>query len=247
MIKKVWIILTLLGALSLRGEGNLLGEVQKSGVIEVVTDNYRISFFPGHMFFFDLKLSDGTSLPPIRFLDRLVKNKRVYFLWKERFAEIRIIENTPEYLAVETSGNFVYDDDNTAPGKPRAVYRYECRKDSPEIKITAEISCGEVQMWDELVFCMPGWKNTPFDTVGDENGNTSPLYSGQVRSITRKNFASLVADNVEFGIAAPDILIWNNAAGNYYTYIGLPIMKKWNGQPITLEATVIIRPFATGR
>lgn len=232
-------------SLALHGSEKPLGELKRSGVIEVVSDHYSVSFFPGHMFPFALKLADGTQLPQVRFLDRLVKDKKTYFLYKERFAETRIIKNTPEHLILEISGSFVYDDDHSAPGKTSAVYRYECRKSTPAITITAEISCGIKQNWNELVFCQPGWQKTPFDKFTDRNGKTTALYSGKkwAESFKFQNFAGLVCKNMVFGIKAPQVIIWNNAAKNYYTYISLPAVKNWNGETISLTSQMIIRRF----
>jgi hypothetical protein len=92
---------------------------------------------------------------------------------------------------------------------------------------------------------MPGWRNTPFEMICTGDGEVIPLYSGRNNSrlFKYKNMASLVTGGAEVGIVAPDIVIWNNAAKSYYTYIGCPIIKNWNGRQISLAASIIIRPF----
>lgn len=130
----------------------------ETGYIEVRNDHFVCTFFPRHMFPVWFKTPDGVPFPEIvRFLDRAVIGKTAYWLYTDLWAEQTVLNNTAQEFSIRCSGVYCHiEGDKVAPGGLRAVYTYTIRRDSPTIKVVADIRReGGEEM--NLVFLQPAW------------------------------------------------------------------------------------------
>ncbi len=237
--------LAVFAAVTAAAWGAPLGEVRENGIIDVKTDHYALGFFPGHMFPFNLKAADGTALPEIIFLDRIVADRKQYSLRIDRFAETRIVENSDDRLTVEISGHYCLDADTSAPGRPLAVYRYECRRNSPEIKVSATVSREDDTEWAEVHFMQPGWRGNPFLCSIDAKGVAKPFAGksdSEPAAVGGAGFLGLSDGRTVVGLAAPRVTAWNNSKGKYYSYLSAARMTGWKTPQAMFGAVLSIRP-----
>ncbi|MBP5530918.1 MAG: hypothetical protein J6Y54_02665 [Lentisphaeria bacterium] len=134
----------------------------------VVTNlHFRCTFFPGHMFPVWFETPEGKKFPPVaRFLDRAVFGKTPYFLYADLWAGQEILTDTAEEFSIRCTGVYCHvHGDRTAPGKLRAAYTYTIRRDSPVMRVDAEI---ERDADDEMLlyFLHPAWSmREDFDAI----------------------------------------------------------------------------------
>ena len=203
-------------------------EVHANGIIEVKTDSYELSFFPGCMFPFRLK-TGGKTLPEPVWLDRIVDmDGKQYFLNVDRFAERRILSSTEQEFCVEMSGTYCLDDDVSIPGEIRAVYRYRCLADGVEVSV--RISNPRGILWKELHVLMPGWKNFPWEKLVADNPKRQVNEQGflqnnrSVSAVGRESAVTLYGD---------DVVGFTNMQNRYYSY--LSAFRRWKWQDNVLE------------
>ena len=146
-----------------------LGVRQEKTDYMVVTNNYfSCTFFPKHMFPVWFKTPDGREFPPIvRFLDRAVIGGTAYWLYTDLWAEQEVVTNTDDEFVIKCSGVYCHvEGDKVAPGNLRAVYTYTIKKNSPVIKITADITRKDKSKKIRIVFLQPAWSmKQDFDTI----------------------------------------------------------------------------------
>lgn len=117
---------------------------EKTGNITVTADNYQCTFFKNHMFPVWFKRPDGTDYPRVLYFnDRLYETtgkKRMFFLYRDLWAEREIILNRDDAFMIKMSGVFTnHFGDTVAPEEIKATYRYELRRNSPGIRIKLTI------------------------------------------------------------------------------------------------------------
>ncbi len=168
----------------------------------VVTNKYfSCTFFPRHMFPVWFKKPDGTKFPEmVRFLDRLVIGKLHYLLFADLWAEQQVLKNTGEEFVIRCSGVYVrITGDTVAPGDARAVYTYRIKRDSPIIRVDAEITRTD-ETPAQLHFLEPAFSmRLDFDKIRCD-GKSVPLEQakagiGAIRNVT------FVKDNCEVGVS----------------------------------------------
>ncbi len=116
----------------------------KTGNILVKADNYQCTFFNNHMFPVWFKRPDGTDYPRVLYFhDRAYETtgkKRMFYLYRDLWAERKILKNTADTFVVEMRGVFTnHFGDTVAPDGLGAIYRYELRRNSPGIRIKATV------------------------------------------------------------------------------------------------------------
>ena len=167
----------------------------------VVTNRYfSCTFFPRHMFPVWFKKPDGTKFPEaVRFLDRLVIGKVHYLLFADLWAEQQVLKNTEDELVIRCSGVYVrITGDTVAPGDVRAVYTYRIRKDSPIIRVDAEISRTD-ETPATVHFLEPAFSmRLDFDRIRCD-GKSVPLEQAKAGIGAIRN-ATFVKDNCEIGV-----------------------------------------------
>ena len=122
--------------------GNMAVRNDRGRWYDVQSDHYRCTFYEGCMYPVWFYSADGKIEYPRGFLLDWIKQRnapdtQIHYLRKDHFAEVKIIENTPERLIVECSGKFC---NNTTrfPGVT-AIYRYTLKRNSPEIILDGTI------------------------------------------------------------------------------------------------------------
>lgn len=225
-----------------------LATVKANGIIEVKTDRYSLAFFPGCMFPFDLKLADGAPVPEIVFLDRLVDaGKKQYYLRFDRFAEAKILRNDADVFSIEISGSYCLSEDAGAPGRPRAVYRYECRRGDPAIRVAGTVSRTDDAEWGELYFMQPGWRGNPFAALVDQTGRSAAFRAAETTEpamFAPAGYAGLSDGAVEIGLVAPKPMAWNNSKNRYFTYLCAAKKTRWKEKTAEFEAAIVLKPAA---
>lgn len=222
-----------------------LGELRDGGLLEVRTPHYSLVFFPGHMFPVELKLADGTAFPDTVFFDRIVDaEKRQYYLRIDRFAERHIIRNDADTLIVELTGNYCLDETVTAPGRPQAVYRYECRRDTPEIRISATITRTDDTPWKEVHFLQPAWKGTPWIRFLADRlpaADFRPV-NGEAAAFTARRSAVLDDGKCAFAITSPaGITAWNNGNRRYVSYLRSGFQSNWTASERRFQGSIALQ------
>ena len=157
-MKRGWLCLLLCLACGLRAEAPMGKTLPETGYIEVRNNYFTCTFFPRHMFPVWFENPDGVPFPEIvRFLDRAVIGKTAYWLYTDLWAEQTVLTNTAQEFSIRCSGVYCHvEGDKVAPGGLRAVYTYTIRRDSPTIKVVADIRReGGEEM--NLVFLQPAW------------------------------------------------------------------------------------------
>ena len=172
--------------------------------IVVANRYFSCTFFPRHMFPVWFKKPDGTKFPEsVRFLDRLVIGKLHYLLFADLWAEQKILENTEDEFAIRCSGVYVrITGDTVAPGDARAVYTYRIRRDSPIIRVDAEITRTD-EAPAQLHFLEPAFSmRLDFDRIRCD-GKSVPLEQakagiGAIRNVT------FIKDGCQIGVTCKD-------------------------------------------
>ena len=166
MKKLLSILLTTAGIALFAGNG--MSERQARTDCLVVTNrHFRCTFFPGHMFPVWFETPQGKKFPVVaRFLDRVVCNKTSYWLYADLWATREVLVDTPEEFSIRCSGVYCHvHGDKTAPGNVRAVYTYTIRRDSPVMRVDAEIE-RDADTEIEVHFLRPAWSmRDDFDAI----------------------------------------------------------------------------------
>lgn len=148
--------------------------------IVVTNRHFRCTFFPGHMFPVWFETPEGRKFPPVvRFLDRVFTGKTAYWLYADLWAEHEVLTDTADEFKIRCSGVYCHvHGDRTAPGNMKAVYTYTIRRNSPVLRVDAEISRdtdGEML----LFFLHPAWSMLEdFDAIL-RNGRPVTLAPGK--------------------------------------------------------------------
>ena len=182
------------------GAAPLAAEQPRTKNIVVTNRYFSCTFFPRHMFPVWFKKPDGTKFPEaVRFLDRLVIDKLHYLLFADLWAEQEILKNTEEEFVIRCSGVYVrITGDTVAPGDARAVYTYRIRRDSPIIRVNAEIARTD-ETPAQLHFLAPAFSmRLDFDRIRCDGKNVPPEQAkagiGAIRNVT------FVKDGCEIGV-----------------------------------------------
>ena len=169
--------------------------------IVVANRHFSCTFFPRHMFPVWFKKPDGTKFPEmVRFLDRLVIGKQHYLLFADLWAEQQVLKNTEEEFVIRCSGVYVrITGDTVAPGDARAVYTYRIRRDSPIIRVDAEIARTD-EAPAQLHFLEPAFSmRLDFDRIRCDGKSVPPEQAkagiGAIRNVT------FVKDDCEIGVS----------------------------------------------
>ena len=103
----------------------------------------------------------------MRVLDRAVIGGTAYWLYTDLWAEQEVVTNTEDEFVIKCSGVYCHvEGDKVAPGDLRAVYIYTIKKNSPVIKITADITRKDRTKMIRIVFLQPAWSmKQDFDTI----------------------------------------------------------------------------------
>ena len=159
MMKRLFSALLAAASLGVFAAGGGMSERKPLSEYLVVTNkHFRCTFFPGHMFPVWFETPQGEKFPAVvRFLDRVVCNKTPYWLYADLWAEQEILTDTPEVFSIRCSGVYCHvHGDRTAPGDVRAVYTYTIRRDSPVMRVDAEIE-RDTDAEMTLFFLHPAW------------------------------------------------------------------------------------------
>lgn len=158
MMKKLLSILLIAAGASLFAGGGMSERKPLTKYLVVTNKHFRCTFFPGHMFPVWFETPQGEKFPPVvRFLDRVVCGKTSYWLYADLWAEQEIVTDTPEVFSIRCSGVYCHvHGDKTAPGDVRAVYTYTIRRDSPVMRVDAEIERDDDDEI-EVHFLRPAW------------------------------------------------------------------------------------------
>lgn len=166
MKKILSMLLLLAGAALFAGDG--MSELkERTGCLVVTNGHFRCTFFPGHMFPMWFETPQGKKFPPVvRFLDRVVIGKTPYWLYADLWAKREVLTDTPEEFSIRCSGVYCHvHGDRTAPGNIRAVYTWTIRRDSPVMRVDAEIERDADDM-AEFHFLRPAWSmREDFDAI----------------------------------------------------------------------------------
>ena len=112
----------------------------RSMVTTVNTGKFNCRFFAGAMYPNAFTLHNGIELDALKFKDRLVIGKDVYYLDCERWAERKVIEDTKDKFVIEMHGTFcTFRHEYEAKGV-KAVYRYTFKRNSSEIEVEVVVS-----------------------------------------------------------------------------------------------------------
>jgi|GEM_PF-6376399 len=177
--------------------------------LEVTTAGFKCTFFPKHMFPVWFKTPEGKAYPEIvRFLDRAVIDRTAYWLYADLWAEQQVLVNTESEFAIRCTGVYCHvEGDKVAPGGLKAVYTYEFRKDSPTIRITADITRTGTEPMN-LVFLQPAWSmKLDFDEIR-RNGKRVNLSPGH--GFQKAKSATFVKDGlaVTVNFNNSDPIVW---------------------------------------
>ena len=138
----------------------------------VVTNrHFRCTFFPGHMFPVWFETPEGKKFPPVvRFLDRVFVNRTAYWLYADLWVEQEVLTDTAEEFRIRCTGVYCHvHGDKAAPGNMKAVYTYTIRRDSPVLRVDAEVTRDTD---DEMLlfFLHPAWSMLEeFDAILDND------------------------------------------------------------------------------
>ena len=178
----------------------MAAEQPRTKNIVVANRYFSCTFFPRHMFPVWFKKPDGTKFPEmVRFLDRLVIGKLHYLLFADLWAEQEVLKNNEEEFVIRCSGVYVrITGDTVAPGAARAVYTYRIKRDSPIIRVDAEIARTD-ETPAQLHFLEPAFSmRLDFDRIRCD-GKTVPLEQAKAGIGAIRN-ATFVKDNCEIGV-----------------------------------------------
>ena len=167
-MKRLLTVLLLFAGCFILSAGPLGVRQEKTNYMVVTNDYFSCTFFPKHMFPVWFKTPDGREFPPIvRFLDRAVISGKAYWLYTDLWAEQEVVTNTEDEFVIKCSGVYCHvEGDKVAPGDLRAVYIYTIKKNSPVIKITADITRKDRTKMIRIVFLQPAWSmKQDFDTI----------------------------------------------------------------------------------
>ena len=188
------------------------------------TGKIKCEFLEGCMFpvFFQ---KNGQFYPNFSLLDELQTSSGKYYLKEERWANIKIIENTPEVFKAECRGRFGRN------GSPRyriykasdAVYRYTFRKNSGKVEMSAEVTIKDKAPVKYMLF-HAGWLYHEFPQI---------IINGQaVRTVRGRRIvfpdSGAVLKNAMGSIALPGDAEFNisykryDKNSNLFQYIILP-------------------------
>lgn len=213
--------------------------LHRSQILDIKNNFYSISFFPGHMFPFQIKNAQGTPIPEFIWFDRVVAdNTKQFFLRIDRFAERKIISQSDDHIIIEITANYCLNEEITAPGNIRATYRYECSANSPKINITATVMKDDDMTWTELHILQPSWRGNPWNTWTDNTGKTHLFKKAPSHLFTSPEQASISNDTFKVTIEHDTVFGWNNASNKYYSYISAAKRTKWNAKSETFKATL---------
>jgi len=166
-MKKILAMLLIAAGAALFAEGGMSERKERTGCLVVTNRHFRCTFFPGHMFPMWFETPQGEKFPPVvRFLDRVVFGKTSYWLYADLWAAQEVVTDTPEEFSIRCSGVYCHvHGDKTAPGNVRAVYTWTIRRDSPVMRVDAEIERDADDVM-ELHFLRPAWSmREDFDAI----------------------------------------------------------------------------------
>ena len=248
-MKKWFLTAVALTAMFLTSSGadNLARIEEDTGYIRVKNDHFACTFFPRHMFPVWFETSSGKKFPEVvRFLDRVVEaeKRKGYFLFRDLWAKQEIVENTPERFVIVCTGVYCnHGGDITAPGGLTAKYRYEITRESPDIKVTAEISRKEASPPLTVVFLQPAWYGRPFSSL-EQDGKTRELDD-------KGNRVFGPARNMRFSTGDMEVamrfnqnnrnIIARDRTKDGYSSLWAFYRKGWTGKRMTLTAYLSFR------
>ena len=148
---------------------------------------------------------NGQYYPNFSLLDELQTPERKYYLKDERWANIKIIENTPDVFKVECHGRFGL---NAAPRymiykKSDAVYCYTFHKNSGRVEMQAKVSVNDSVSVKYQLLCA-GWLYNEFTDL-IVNGKNLKTAVGRKISLSEGSVLKC---------ASGEIVAYNNAEFN---------------------------------
>ncbi|MBE6367420.1 MAG: hypothetical protein E7052_05855 [Lentisphaerae bacterium] len=207
---------------------------------DVKNDYYRCSFYNGCMYPVWFYSSDGKKEFPRGFLLDWIKKStaddtQLHYLHNDRFAEVKIIENTPEKLVVECIGKFCKD--TTRFPNVTARYRYTLKRNSPLILLEGVLSCSapEKQPPCKVYLGVLAFRHQPFETIRLDSQAPQPFrINGQPPETFRAQQGIVLTDNNGLSVGVNGSAVsWNNAFDRYFTYITRSMSKterRWDGK-----------------
>lgn len=188
-MKKLLSMLLIAASAAVFAAGTMSERKPLTNYLVVTNKHFSCTFFPGHMFPVWFETPQGKKFPPVvRFLDRVVCSKISYWLYADLWATQEVLVDTPEVFSIRCSGVYCHvHGDKTAPGNARAVYTYTIRRDSPVMRVDAEIE-RDADAEIELHFLRPAWSmREDFDAIL-KNGRKVTLQPnhgfGKAKSVT---------------------------------------------------------------
>jgi hypothetical protein len=113
---------------------------QRSMVTTVNTGKFGCKFFARAMYPNAFTRHNGTELDAVKFKDKLIIGKEVYYLDCERWADRKVIKDTKDIFIIEMHGTFCTFRHEYAAKGVKAIYRYTFKRNSSEIDVEAEVS-----------------------------------------------------------------------------------------------------------
>ena len=166
-MKKLLALLLIAAGVSVFAAEGMSERKPLTNYLVVTNKHFRCTFFPGHMFPVWFETPKGENFPSVvRFLDRVVCGKTSYWLYADLWAEQEVLTDTPEEFKIRCTGVYCHvHGDKTAPGNARAVYTWTIRRNSPVMRVDAEIE-RDAEDQIEVHFLRPAWPMTvDFDAI----------------------------------------------------------------------------------
>ncbi len=195
MMKKLFVILLLAAGAAVLGATGMSERKPRTNYLVVTNKYFRCTFFPGHMFPMWFETPQGEKFPAVvRFLDRVACGRTPYWLYADLWAEQEIVADTPERFSIRCYGVYCHvHGDKTAPGNVRAVYTYTIRRDSPVMRVAAEIE-RDTEDEMQIFFLYPAWSMLEdFDAIC-RSGRPVTLLPG--RGFSKAKSATFVKDGL---------------------------------------------------
>ena len=225
---------------------------EKTGNIVVKADNFQCTFFKNHMFPVWFKRADGTDYPRVLYFgDRVYETtgkKRLFYLYRDLWAERKIIVNREDVFMIEMSGVFTnHFGDTVAPDGLKAIYRYELRKNENGIRIRGRVVRGDTKNPTVYHFFAlnPVFLGQPAPNIfiGDKEQPT-PQIDGSKEIKPPSTDVALIAPTFRIGLRTPkaySVIQICTKPDNTTSFLGFRVLN-WKGSYLTFEGEFYFEP-----
>ena len=191
-------------------------------------------------------LSRPAVIVPMVMNDRVWSEGRGgYYLRNDPTPQVEIVSPGPLVAIIRTRARYCDSNGNPAPGEPSAIYTFRYDGLSPVVRMTAEVSAGDAQSWDQLhVFEMYHKPETPiFEQVawGPPPESVDFVDEHNTHSLRGKKWGALMTGRNALALVGGQLYGIHTHLSGHGIYIHGPWTKLRNGTH-SYESTLYFGP-----